>query len=208
MKLNIYLEPKLKDQDIAQEATKSAEYFAKLCPAIGGIAIRPLCDSYKDLLIKNFVSGDVTQQVELLQMFNKNENNLNAIHLIGIPEKLSIPGASALNLGNFAIVGFAGYMPTRINQPIIHELGHAMGLVQQYMPNYYADSNELAGGDSANHCFSPFCIMSVRNIDPEHQASRYADYKTNPESVFCKDCKDYLQTAKLQELPWYNQVKN
>ncbi len=135
MKLNIYLEPKLKDQDIAQEATKSAEYFAKLCPAIGGIAIRPLCDSYKNLLINNLVNSDVTQQVELLQMFNKNENNLNGIHLIGIPEKLSTHGFSAINLGNFAIVGFAGYMPTKIYQPIIHELGHAMGLVQQYMAN-------------------------------------------------------------------------
>jgi hypothetical protein len=208
MQVKIYIDSGLEKSKIAQEMIGSAEYFVKLCPVIGSMALKPLLENFKPGAINELVSTPVSNKLNWLKEFNSNEDNISSIHLIATEEKIDLGRSCAATLGNIAILSLRRNYPEKISELTIHELGHTMGLVQPNMPNYFVDSNELAGGDPSNHCFSPFCIMSVRNIDPEHQASRYADYKTNPESVFCKDCKDYLQTATPEELPWYNQVKS
>jgi hypothetical protein len=90
---------------------------------------------------------------------------------------------------------------------LIHEFGHTMELMQPGIPNYFSNSEEERGGDPSNHCFGPLCIMSVRNIEAELRVGRYADYRTEPDAVFCKSCVRHLETVRPHELPWYNQVR-
>lgn len=208
MELKLYLDTEISESYIAQEIYNSANFFTKICPALGGKAVETFLNEFISVKSSGLLSSNINEQRTFLKDFNNKADNLKSIHLVGTSETISCGRARAITVGNIALVSVLSYSEKQIWQPVIHELGHTMGLVQPQMRNYFADSNELAGGEPGNHCFGPFCIMSVRNIDPEHQVGRYADYKTNPNSVFCSDCQNHLKTAEVQELPWYNQIKS
>ena len=200
MNINLFVEnePNLRDYS---EIVNCLEYCLELSPILGNLVINKEIELDID---KAFFNNFNAKKEEVIR-FNNLVNNSENIHIIVANRRNFNGRLTGLTVANLALVNLAAQP---IAHPLIHEFGHAMGLVQPGAPNYFKDSRELSGGDPAHHSFGPFCIMSVRNIEPELQPVRYASYVSNPQDVFCKDCTGHLQTVKLEELPWYNQVKS
>ncbi len=188
-------------QEVKDEVYECSEYCLKMSPALGKLVIK----TELSLDIDNIFSADFAAKKDEVLRFNALGNNADNIHFFVVNSTNFNSSFTGLNVANIALVSA---IEKPIAHPLIHEFGHAMGLVQPTMRNYWADSSELAGGENSNHCFAPFCIMSTRNIEPELKIGRYANYKTDPKHVFCDDCSSHLDAVKLEELPWYNQVKS
>ncbi|MCA9350383.1 hypothetical protein H6794_02170 [Candidatus Nomurabacteria bacterium] len=182
----------------AKEVFDSVFYFQKLTTAIGSVVCKDEF-SLSPIGMSALVDEGTTEQFKEFQSFNAVDENYSNIHLFvssGDPFSDRIQG---LTVGNIAIIS-AVKAGNTLWQPVIHELGHTMGLVQEDMNNYY-------NGSSKNHCSQWYCIMSNRPVEKELQVGRYNDFRSKPENVFCKDCLNHLRTAKLEALPWYNQVQ-
>jgi hypothetical protein len=178
MNIEIFVanEPNLGDRS---EIVNCLEYCLQLSPILGKLVIK----KELEIDIDKAFSNDTNAQKDEVIRFNAQEDNIDNIHIFVTNNSIFHNGFTGLTVANLALVSSTA---KPIVHPLIHEFGHTMGLVQPGMPNYFSDSEEERGGDPSNHCFGPLCIMSVRNIEAELRVGRYADYRTEPDAVFCK----------------------